>query len=503
MKNITKLLLGSSLCIVLLAGCKDWLDINNDPNYPKSASPRNVLPAAEMSMANQIGGYYNLLGGMWSQYWAQGNASNQYKYIDSYNVKYSDFNGQWNELYSGSINELLYIKKESAAAGNWSYYLMATVLECYTWQVLVDLYDQIPFNEANKGVANLAPHYDNAQLVYDSLIVRLNYALSKTLNDLDAADKKVDLVFTGDMDKWIQFANTLKLKIYMRQMYVRPTIAQNGIEKLYTDGVEFLDQDAAITCFIDASTKDNPLYSSDKRNLNTATNIRISATLWKYMKSKGDARLDFLGETATGKTPIPQGGFDLDATTLPSNNVSVATLAPTDNVYFMSLPEIYFLQAEAIAMGWGTGNDKTMYDNGVVAAFARFGLSGSSYVAAGGAYEYPVAGTFEQKQEAIIMAKWASMARAQGLEAFLETNRTHYPKAATALNANNWNANTFAPSNAQYMAWAGGELLYSLAGKTSGLFPKRLPFPKSERDRNSNTPTEVSITTKVWWDVKP
>lgn len=455
-----------------------------------------------MSVAQTTGGYYNLLGGIWSQYYTQGNASNQYKYIDSYGVKYSDFNNQWQELYTGTINELLFVKKESSGVNNWSYYLMATVMECYTWQLLVDLYDQIPFNEANNGILNLKPKYDNAQTVYDSLIAKIDYALSKKLNDLTPEEKKIDLVFAGDTEKWVQFANSLKLKIYMRQMYVRPTVAENGIKELAKKNAAFLNQDAAVTCFVDEKTKDNPLYAADKRNLNTTTNLRVSATLFKYMKAKGDPRLSYLSETASGKVPLPQGGFDIDAATIPSSTVAVSVLAATDYVYFMSKPEVMFLQAEAMAKGWLTGSDKAMYDNGVLAAFNRFGLNGAGFVAAGGAYEYPSTGTFEQKQEAIIMAKWASMARSQGIEAFFEINRTHYPREAAALNAKKWTANTFKPNDASYLNWNGGELLYSLGGKTGGLFPKRLPFPKIEKDRNPNTPAEVSLTTKVWWDVK-
>ncbi len=183
----------------------------------------------------------------------------------------------------------------------------------------------------------------------------------------------------------------------------------------------------------------------------------------------------------------------------------------------MSLPESYFLQAEAVAKGWtnGVGDDKSLYDNGVLAAFDRFTipdpadaskiihLDGNPFIVAGGAYEYPSAGTFEQKQEAIIMAKWASMVRAQGLEAFFETNRTHYPKPAIALNALGWTANTFDPNAVVYKDWEGGEMLFSLAGTTGGSFPKRLLFPATERQRNTNTPAEKPVVAKVWWDVKP
>lgn len=506
MRTITKYFTYLSI-LALFTGCgKDWLDVNKDPNNAGSAAVENVLPAGVMSTATVVGGYYNLLGGIWSQYYTQGNASNQYKYIDSYGLLNTDFQGQWAELYSGALGDLTYAKKMAAKDENWSYYLMATTMECYTWQVLVDLYGEIPFNEALKGTDNLKPHYDNAQLVYDSLIVRLDYALAKTLNGLTTDQMNRDLMFQGNVDKWVRFANTLKLKIYMRQMYIRPAVAQAGIEKLYADGAQFLNVDASLNIYKDEANKDNPLYASDKRGLNTTTNLRVSATIFKYFQSKADPRLAKIAEV-TGKVPLPQGGYDLGSDKISSNSVSLSILAPTDAVYLISLPESYFLQAEAVAKGWsnGTGDDKALYDAGVTAAFNKWGLgaSAAAFLAAGGAYEYPAAGTFEQKQEAIIMAKWASMVRSQGLESFFETNRTHYPSPATTLNNEGWTANTFSPSNALYMGWNGGQMLYSLAGTTGGSFPKRLLFPATERQRNTNTPAEKPVVAKVWWDVKP
>ncbi len=496
MKNLVKYF-AFLFILALFASCgKDWLDVNTDPNNAAAASAENILPAAELSSGVVTGGYYNLLGQIWSQYYTQNSGSNQYKYIDAYGLLSSDFQNQFGQMY-GTLLNLKYIESDAASQDNWAYYLMATVVECYDWQVLVDLYDQIPFNEALQGVENQAPKYDNAQTVYDSLIARIDYALAQPMNVLTTAQASKDYFFGGNMAKWIQFANTLKLKIYMRQMYIRPSVAQAGIQQLYADGANFLTSDAKLDIFIDAPYKDNPLYESDKRSLNTTTNLAISATLYKYFKNNNDTRLSFL--VGTGTNPLPQGGNQIPTNLI--SNVIVAKLNATDPVFFISAAESYFLQAEAVAMGWGTGDDKALYDAGVMAAFSRFGLDGSSFVAAGGAYLYPSAGTFEQKQEAIIMAKWASMARSQGIESYLETNRTHYP-IESPLNAQHWNTSTFSPTNPLYLAWNGGERLYSLNGST-GYFPKRLVFPASERLSNPNTPAEIPASAKVWWDVKP
>jgi hypothetical protein len=120
-------------------------------------------------------------------------------------------------------------------------------------------------------------------------------------------------------------------------------------------------------------------------------------------------------------------------------------------------------------------------------------LDASSFLEAGGAYEYPETGTFEEQQEAIMMAKWAALAGTQGLEMFLETQRTGYP-AVSAVPS--WIDGAYNP------AYVGGKLTYSLEGITSGVFPSSFIYPQEEVNLNSNFPGQRSVTDKVWWDVK-
>ncbi len=504
MKNIFLIislvtLLGTTSC------SNDWLDINTDPNNPSSASPELLLPNGVLASGVVSGGYYNLLGGMYSQYWAQSNASNQYRNIDSYNLTNTDFETEWETLYGVALSDLRNVRETSEQSGSWNLYLQATVMEVYTWQMLVDLYDKIPYFNALKGLNGVyVAGYDDGDKIYDDLIAQLDKALSK---DQEAASailsdvkKKQDIIFGGDVSKWIQFANTLKLKIYLRQMYARPSVSQTGITNLITSGVEFLSADAKIDGFLNEQDKDNPLFASNIRNLNTPYNLRTSATLFKYLQNNVDSRFSHLcGPSTDGKPnplPMPQGGYELLAADLDPARVSVFTLSPVTPVYFFTLAEVNFMQAEVAALYGIGGNSKDFYDAGVLAAFAMYGENGASYIATGGSYEFPSIAKpnmtlVETQQEAIMMQKWISMAGIQGLEMFLETNRTGYPKVST--------------KSGNDPLFNGGELTYSLGGTTAGLFPKRLLIPASERAGNPSLPSSLlnaKITDKVWWDKK-
>src|SRR4030042_5133717 len=168
--------------LILGSSCESWLDVNKNPNNPSDANEELTLAAGISSVAFVYGGKYQVLGALWSQHWTQSLGASQYTGLDSYDINSSTYNGQFNELYSGALENLEYVRKLAAENKHWRYYLIATVMQCYTWQLLADLYDQIPFSEALKGDEGIvAPHYENGQDIYDSLIVRLDSALAMDL----------------------------------------------------------------------------------------------------------------------------------------------------------------------------------------------------------------------------------------------------------------------------------------------------------------------------------
>lgn len=468
-------------------GCKkSFFDINTDPNNPLTSSPKLTLPAATASSAYVTGGWYQLLGGFWAQHWTQSTGASQWTSLDDYNVQNDDFDRQYNELYAGALNDFEYIRRETSKTGDWTYYLIATCLQSYTYQILADLYDKIPFTQALKGDGNLTPSFDDGSLVYDSLISRINYALSKDFTVKSASNPLAtsstigneDLVFQGDIAKWIQFANTLKLKIYLHQVYARPAIASAGIQALLKDSA-FLTKDAKMTAFGNETNKRNPIYETGVDRL--PGNIVASATLLDTLRKAKDPRLNYIFIPPSGKISgkaqlgLPQGHYKIDAAKYPTiSSLSTPNLGGQDPVYFISAAESFFLQAEA-QLRYGTdAAAKTLYITGIKASNNQFGSpDSSSLYSTGGVYEYP-ATDFETKLKAIITQKWIAVANSESLEAFFDQNRTGYP-----------NFYKVSPTNV-----------------TGGLFPKRLLFPDAELKTNPNTPTQVPLTTKVWWDKK-
>ncbi|MFA5417627.1 MAG: SusD/RagB family nutrient-binding outer membrane lipoprotein [Bacteroidales bacterium] len=492
MKLIVKYLIVFSMILTFVSCEKNFLDINTDPNNPlvENGTPELLFPGAVTSSAGRIGAEYAIVGGMWSQYWTQSNAANQYKAYDQFNITQTTVQNTWSETFSGALNDYYNIIKMSKENEDWIYYLMASVMNAYTYQIMVDFYDQVPYDEAFQGdQGNYTPIYNDGEYVYNKLIEQMNDALAQDFTArTNSIVTKTDFVFGGDLTKWKQFANTLMLKMYLRMVYAKPDVAKTGIEALYANGNGFLSSDAAMTQFSDAASKSNPLYEYNFRQLNVATNLRASVTFMSWLQANGDPRIDaYFTPGSGGQKAMNQGTFSLATSELDPATVSVALVHATDPVYFISAAESYFLQAEALERFFAGAGAQEAYEFGIESAFAQVGMATDGIYDAGQPYAYPT-GDFESKLEAIITQKWASLPGAHAFEAFFERNRTGYPKTSPVFS-----------DDSNYVP---GQIVYPAEGISSGQFPKRLMFPDIESTRNPNTPTPVSFTTKVWWDKK-
>ncbi len=479
------------LLVFLMAGsgCKKILDINHDPNNPslEVGTPKIVFPVAVMGVAGVEGGDLALIGGLWGEFITQGATSNQYKNIDQFDMKTTDYNAQYTTLFTYGLKNLQFVIDKANESGDWNFYLMGSVMKAYATGLLVDMYDQIPYTEALQGLGNLKPKFDDGYSIYKSLIAGIDTALGKDFNAPTAIDLRatnegnVDLLFGGDIEKWKAFANTVELKLYLRMINAKPAEAQAGIEALYARNAQFLQENAVVTGFTDNPSLSNPLYEQNVRILNFPNNLVASKTFVSYLQAHNDPRITYY--FGANPTPLDQGDF-----TNPSQAALAATVfkeSPTDPVVFLSAAESYFMQAEARERYYAGNGAKALYNAGVLASFNDVGDNGSSFIASGGAYEYP-SGSLSQNLEAIIVQKWVSFAYGvHFIEAWFERNRTGLPKTSPVYSTD--------PS------YVPGEFVIPTNSVLGNQFPKRLVFPDAEISTNPNTPTLVPITTPVWW----
>lgn len=450
---------------VLGSGCKKgFFDINVSPNSPQEATPALVLPSGIAGSAFVFGGYYQAVGAYWTQQYTQAPGASQWASWESYNLTDNDFDRQFTLLYAGALYDYKYVKTMASAAGNWKFYTIASLMQAYTFQVLADVYDKIPFSDALNGEGNLQPKYDEGPAVYEGILALIDDALSKDFAASTVKDPgATDVIFGGNMAKWQQFANTLKLKIYLRYVNVDANKYATQIKALLNEN-NFLAEDAAFTSFKDQETGYNPFYSTFVSRL--AGNVIANTTLMSWLTEHDDARRGGIykaSETGNAWTSLNTGDFQ----TTPGatiKNYATPNINSTYPVYFFTKEEVLFLVAEAEARYGTAAKAKAAFDAGVEASFKSFDLGND-------AITYPYNGI-----SSIIEQKWVASANKRALEAFFDYNRTGYP------------ANTFTKSKTSI--WTNDDR------------PKRFFFPASERKSNSNTPSRVDLNVPVWWAKK-
>src|SRR5664279_3547245 len=368
------ILVFSIAALAELSSCKQVLDINQNPNMSSTdqATTLFLFPTAEISAASAIGGEMAIIGCLWSEFVTQDVSSSQYRTFDSYNVASTDLNTDYNQLYTGALNDLELILQKTRAAQDWNYNLLATVMKVYTYATLVDMYDQVPYTQALQGAANLQPKFDNGQDIYTALLGTLDSALNQNFNaPTNTQPGTEDYIFGGDMDKWKAFANTLKLKMYLRMVNAKPADAEAGIKALYDANVEFLTEDASITQWTETPNKQNPFFAQNIYALNTPSNLKASITFITWLRGNLDPRIvTYFGTTAP--VGIDQGSY---LSTNPAYKTATTFVqAATDPVQFISGAESFFMQAEARERYFGGDQAQTLYNEGVTAAFDMYGF---------------------------------------------------------------------------------------------------------------------------------
>lgn len=449
--------------VLLLTGCSEsFFDINVDPNNPADVTPALSLPSGISGTAYVLGGYYSALGGFWAQQYAQAPAASQWLEWESYNLTEDDFNRQFTLLYAGALNDYEYVRKNTIATADWKYYTIATLMQAYTFQILADLYDKIPYTEALKGTENLQPKFDNGEDVYTSLLARIDDAISKdfTLSSVKNPGAE-DLVFGGDIDKWISFANTLKLKIYMRYVNKDANKYKTEIQALLAAN-NFLTEDAKITSFKAEQTGYNPFYNTFVDRL--TGNINANKNLMDTLVENNDPRKNTIftaSEVGANYNAIRTGDSkNLSGKTI--KDFATPTVEPTAPVYFFTKEEVLFLVAEAHARYGNATEAEATFKKAVSTSLVSAGLPADTIV-----YSY-------NGLKSIMVQKWIAATNKNNIEAFFDYNRTGYPSMSESLTS------TFNP----------------------GQRPKRLFFPDNERKTNPNTPAKVALYTPVWWAIQ-
>jgi hypothetical protein len=523
---MNKILITISLSFLLIFawGCEDYLDVNHDPNVIEEVPEAKVLmPAAQVGIGNQLMGWdFGFGGAFWVEYWTQSYTASQFKVLCEY--RETSFNDAYEELTAGVLNDLKRIKSISSEDSiNYGDYFVAEALSIFTWQILTDVWGDIPYFEALKGDEGLdAPAFDTGSDIYEDLLTRVDDLLAVDLSE-SSIDGKYDFVYEGDLDAWKRFAYSLKLKLMIRlsetSQYdnsnilafiesVKTELGLDADESLLSANAMILkhgEKDESV--FSDAEGKRHPMIEFDDAGY-LGTNVIASKSFIDYLNVNGDARISTLfSEGGDGYLGAFFGDFDSkqdsDSDGIPDDeeDFSEVYLAGDLPLMIMSEWEVDFYMAEVYARANDFESAETHYVNGVSASFAQHGIADADTITDADLNGYAAwvdVDTPEEAIELISMQKWVANANYQHIESFLERNRTKYPSV-----------DDIDISSDRQSAWANfpvGSLTISVNGrtKTNGNLPASPIYPADVLTRNQNAPGQkVDLLEKVWWNQKP
>lgn len=472
-----KLLISSYILLAICSfvSCKKELErVNKNPNEPTAVQPDYLLSNGIKANVDTYWGPDAAMDGslLYVQYWSKIQYTDADRYIGSSGVSQS----VWSNFYAQGIQDFTTLAQLGDSLGNPNYKAVAVIMRSWIFQQLTDLYGDVPYRQAADIDKYLTPVYDSQKVVYNGLLAELKGAAGSivtTGNNIDG-----DILLGGDMTKWKQFANGLRLRIALRIADRDFAAAKAVFDQVAAEGNILLQKDSDVKLNYLASPNQNPVG----RNRETRNDYRISKSIVDKLKALNDPRLSIYA-TMPKDTNVIIGvtnGLPSDSAarlgfskTSDAGTVFTATTAPA---ILFSYAEQQFILAEAAQRNLISGNAAALYNQAVTASLAQYGIPAATaliYLAQPGVI-YDVA----NYKKSIGEQKWLALF-GEGLEAFAEWRRLDYPQLKPAY-----------------------------AGSLGGKMPVRFVYPSSEQALNSDNykaavarqGTDV-LTTKLWFDI--
>lgn len=504
-----------------LTSCEDYLDVNTDPNNPVSATPNFLLPNI-ISNGVQTQMFTALRTPYITQYVVSrtrnSGGNDQYYFTNAQST--NTFN--YTYFYAGgNIGPMI---TQAQAEGSVYYVGAGKILMAMLLAHATDMLGDIPYSEAFQGAANYTPKYDDQKDIYDTIlrlldegIVEMSKPASANFRPLYVTSPSIsgDILFRGDVQKWIKFANTLKAR-QLQHLTKKSTYDPAAILALCDKGMTSTADDAQLNYQAPAPpvVGTTNIFGTTRANFGSAT---FSSNFIKYLDGRTypgviDPRFGVMAVNvpASGTTPaIVSTGVDPGvgvATT--TSNLSPGSTTLTDFYsswyardlgYFevLTYHELKFIEAEAAFRANNRTRALAAYREGIRAHMTKISAGGT-------AASQGLTVTFPAITTAQINAYLASAAVAQN-EAELDLRRIMEQKyIAMFLNPDTWSDMRRLDFSTQY--YVNFQVPTGVNSALMGQFPRRLLPGATEVLYNPNEIARIGgnapdyVAKPMWFD---
>jgi hypothetical protein len=441
-----KLIILLTVLLVVGVSCKSFLAVDEkNPNQASFVPVNLVLPAALNATAYFVNqpDYWTFVY-VWYGLQSISGGYSQPTDLTQYRITNGSYQGIWNNAYINLAN-YDYIYKNATGTSNKSYRAIAQIMKAYTYQYLVDAYGNIPYTEALKTDAGiLKPAYDNQKTIYEDLVIQLDSAM-KLIDKPGAAEiGTYDIVYGGDMNKWKKFANTIKLRMLMNQsdMAGRTAYITAALATTPHTTADYLGEGEGAwnnPGYAQSAGKMNPywenFYKQDGSNQADGLQYYVAGQdACDFLTVSSDPRKLRIFKASSGTT-ITGNYFGALVISSSCSQLGPGLLkAFNQPAPLMTEWESLFLQAEAVARGFVTGNDQALYNKAVSLSIiyegGPLGLQANAdlYLAQPIAnVYYDPATTLAAKIKTIITQKWIASEGLNVYSTWTDYRRTGYP----------------------------------------------------------------------------
>jgi hypothetical protein len=496
-----KLIILSTVLLVLGSGCKNYLTIDeSNPNSASSVPTNLVLPAA----LNSVAELYNVPRNfefcyVWHGLWAIKSNYIQPTYLTGYSPLTTNYQWMWDNSYL-ALQNLDYVEQASLASSEKNFRAIAMIMKVYLFQNLVDVYGNIPYSQALKTKQGiLKPAYDDQQTIYEDLVTKIDTAINlinTATADADAPGSS-DIIYQGNMGLWAKFANTIKLRMLMNQADMAGRSAYITSALATTSSVGFIGAGEGAMLnpgYVQSTNKMSPFWEfffkiDGSKQADALDYYCANQDLCNFLTNNNDPRKLRIFQPVSGTT-IQGNYFGAIILNPTASSLGFGLLkAYNQNAPIMTDFESLFLQAEAANRGFITDDPKALYESAVTQSILYLGetssLDPSDYIplTSSDAATYLGEGNVlvnydasPNKLAAIITQKWVSLCGISPTVIWTDYRRTGFPDFVT------WSADS---------------------KKLNATPPVRLLYPNTEVTTNNDNVVKQGtlslFTSKIFW----
>jgi hypothetical protein len=307
-------------------------------------------------------------------------------------------NSGFKDIFVTALPAVLTLMENAQLEENVSAYSVAQIWKMWLFQRATDVWGPIPYNEAGSGKESVV--YDSQRDVYYMMFEELTEAVTNLKRELQSNPGlnvfgTGDRIYSGDVDKWIKFANTLRLRMAIRISNVEPEKAkQEGEAAVAAGALMETNSDDALW-----SVAGLVNWGNGMPRMESFFQDVMSTNMESVLKGYDDPRMEEYWSPvaddltlrrapeiykrniggyhgfASGSDPIEYTYFRAFSKYGPRFKDGNQYITP---INVMNAAEAWFLKAEGAWLGWNMGGTaQSFYDKGIEVSIKQW--RGDSY----------------------------------------------------------------------------------------------------------------------------